>query len=1028
MKLACLLLLPTALAAQSGIRQATFSANDALDVTTWSAADISADGRWLAALSTTRRASLGVDYRRDGDPSYIRPGSAQLWVIDTRSGELRPVFPTPRAVREVTWSPDGRVLAMIVGGQAAESLAVWDRQSQRLRTFAPPAGHYIAENAEVRWTTSGARIVAAFRSSTWKQGVATEFARLTAGPVFVQDSKDPFLAWDELRRRGSLRSLHSIDVATGRTTALVPEGMITSWSLTSDDSLVTWQEDITRKTDYDVIFGRENRLLAQRLSGGPVAVIQPSLKGLTLTWAEDGRRYAYTRDGRVYVASIGDSVPRLVAGDTGRTTDGDTSATARALRARARFSAVRFAPRGDLLLLSNPEGFWVADVASGARNLVLATDTSASAPRHAPVAWTPDGTHLLFSVASRTQWERGLLRVSRQGGAPEVLVRDGRLYQGWRLSRDGSTLLYASGEGNRPLDLHAAGPGLESPRRLTSGSPTLAGKALARTDLVSYLDADGLTRHAVLYLPPGFQPGTKYPTLFNVYEEFFDDTFDATANVLAGAGYVVVKPSVGFETGYPGEAWLKGVTAAANALVARGIADSARLGVFGTSYGGYATNLLITQTHRFKAAVNVSGKVDIISFYTDSPRLGVRNIHAAEKSQDRLGATLWQQPQKYVAHSAVMFADRITTPLLLITGEQDSNVPAGNTREMYYALRRLGKDVTWVNYMNSGHGTPGTNAAEFIDYHERLLGFFGRHLSPAQPPRIVEATALTGEPLYRNVPSGAARDRMEAQLADARRAYHMTPANADSIIWYGRRTAYPGRFNDAIAIFSEGIERHPADARMYRHRGHRYLSTRKLDLAIADFEKAASLIRGRPDEVEPDGQPNARGIPTSTLHSNIRYHLGLAYYLKGDFARALPIYREDLRLAANPDTRVATSHWLYMTLRRLGRDAEAAQVLVPITRDMPVIENGNYHRLLLLYKGELTAQEVLRNFGTDGGLDDITTAYGVANWHLYNGRASDAEALLLKIVSAKGQWASFGYLAAEAELTRLGRATRATSR
>src|SRR5439155_19344117 len=97
-----------------------------------------------------------------------------------------------------------------------------------------------------------------------------------------------------------------------------------------------------------------------------------------------------------------------------------------------------------------------------------------------------------------------------------------------------------------------------------------------------------------------------------------------------------------------------------------------------------------------------SGKVDIISFYTDSPRLGVRNVNAAEKTQDRIGATLWQQPQKYVQHSSVMFADRITTPLMPITAQQDSNVPADNTRERYYALRRLGKEGVLVNYANGG--------------------------------------------------------------------------------------------------------------------------------------------------------------------------------------------------------------------------------------------------------------------------------------------------------------------------------------
>ena len=198
--------------------------------------------------------------------------------------------------------------------------------------------------------------------------------------------------------------------------------------------------------------------------------------------------------------------------------------------------------------------------------------------------------------------------------------------------------------------------------------------------------------------------------------------------MLAGHGYVVVQPSVDFDIGFPGEAWLKGVTSAANKLIELGITDSSKMAVQGTSYGGYATNLLVTQTNRFKAAVNISGKVDLISFYTDSPRLGVRNVNAAEKTQDRIGATMWQQPQKYEQHSAVLFADRITTPLMLVTGAQDSNVPADNTREMYYALRRLGKEVVWVNYMNGGHGAGTATADDFLDMWRRVLGWYDAKL------------------------------------------------------------------------------------------------------------------------------------------------------------------------------------------------------------------------------------------------------------------------------------------------------------
>lgn len=1002
------------------------SAADLLDITTVQVADLSRDGLWLAALVSTRRDGLGTDFRRDGDPSYIRPGGARLLAINTSSGEQRAVFPDARVLRSPAWSRDGRRLAVLaLRGDALEPV-IWERETGRTRTLPVPAGWYVAENSDVRWGAGDSTLLLALRRDRWKARIAAEFARLTAGPVIVQDGRDPFLAWDRLRREGNVRAVYALDAATGRAREVLREMMVPAYSLSEDDSLLVYEDDVTTRTDYDVIFGSERRLMARAASGGIARELLPSLQGTATTWSDDGRWLAWSKDGVVWtrqVAADGTPAPaRRLAGPDSAV--GDSGAAARAeggpARAGERFTVVRWSPTGDALLLSSRVGFWLAPADGGARTLVVATGDSATGPRHAPVGWSADGRYLYFTVSSRTEWARGVSRYDRTSGTMQVLVRDARLYSGVRLARNGTVLVFGAASGNRPPDLYAADGALQGERRLTTSNPQLASRALATTRLLRYRDLDGVTRFGVAYLPADFDAGKRYPTLFNVYEEFFDDTFDATINVLTGRGFVVVKPSVGFEIGFPGEAWAKGVTAAANHLIDLGITDSSRLGVFGTSYGGYATNLLITQTRRFRAAVNISGKVDIISFYTDSPRLGVRNVHAAEKSQDRLGATLWQQPQKYVAHSAVMYADRITTPLLLITGALDSNVPADNTREMFYALRRLGKDVTWVNYANGGHGIPTATARDFEDFHERLVAFFERHLNGAPGERVVEAISLAGEPLSRAVPPAATLQRMEAQLAEARRAWQRTPADADSIIWYGRRTAYPGRFQEAIRIFSDGIAKHPADARMYRHRGHRYISTRQLDKAIADLEQAYVLTKDRPDEVEPDGQPNARNIPTSTLKGNIRYHLALAYYLSGDFERALPLYREDVAASRrNPDMLVASSHWLYMTLRRLGRTREAQQVLAPIHKGLDVIENGAYHRLLLLYKGELSEGDLLRDFGAEGGLEDITTAYGVGNWHLYNGRRERAEQVFRRITSARGQWASFGYLAAEAELARM---------
>lgn len=284
---------------------------------------------------------------------------------------------------------------------------------------------------------------------------------------------------------------------------------------------------------------------------------------------------------------------------------------------------------------------------------------------------------------------------------------------------------------------------------------------------------------------------------------------------------------------------------------------------------------------------------------------------------------------------------------------------------------------------------------------------------PAGP----EAVSLLGDTLYPGELSDEVLGERTRQLEQARAEYEANRDDPDALIWLGRRTAYLGRYRDAIDIYSEGIAKHPDDPRMYRHRGHRFISTRRFDRAVEDLERAAELIEGTEDRVEPDGQPNARNIPTSTLHSNIWYHLGLARYLQGDFEGARAAYRRCMEVSRNPDMLVATSHWLYMTLRRLGADAEAAEVLEPIRVDLDVIENHSYQRLLLMYKGELQPDS-LWDAGGDA-LDNATVGYGIGNWHLYNGRREEGESVFRQVLDT-GQWAAFGYLAAEAELARLG--------
>ncbi len=277
-----------------------------------------------------------------------------------------------------------------------------------------------------------------------------------------------------------------------------------------------------------------------------------------------------------------------------------------------------------------------------------------------------------------------------------------------------------------------------------------------------------------------------------------------------------------------------------------------------------------------------------------------------------------------------------------------------------------------------------------------------------------EATSLLGKPLVPiDLPT---RAKLEADLAQAEKELAAKPNDPDAMIWVGRRLAYVWRYQDAIAMFSEGIAAHPDNPRLYRHRGHRYITTRQFDRAVADFEKAVALIKGTKDEIEPDGAPNPTGKPRSTLHFNIWYHLGLAHYLKGDYQKAADAYVECMKVSTNDDSIAATSDWQWMTLMRLGRKAEAAKVLDRITPKMEILENSSYHRRLLMYKG-LEKPEVLLDPANADDLTIATQGYGVGNWYYVTGNRARAREIFEKVVAGR-QWAAFGYIAAEADVAR----------
>ncbi|MFT6807388.1 MAG: tetratricopeptide (TPR) repeat protein [Saprospiraceae bacterium] len=280
-----------------------------------------------------------------------------------------------------------------------------------------------------------------------------------------------------------------------------------------------------------------------------------------------------------------------------------------------------------------------------------------------------------------------------------------------------------------------------------------------------------------------------------------------------------------------------------------------------------------------------------------------------------------------------------------------------------------------------------------------------------QAQQKIVANALNGTPLYVHPPS----EELIAKYEERKQKYLANVHNMENLIWFGRFAAYKGDYEEAMKIYAAGIQKSPKDSRIYRHRGHRYITLRQFEKAITDLEKASTLIQGTMNAKEPDGMPNARNVPVSTNHGNIYYHLGLAYYLNGQLPKALNAYLKCLKTSTEPDNLVSATHWLYMILRKLGRLEEAEEILKPIAPNMNIIENMSYHQLCLFYKGVISESELLNSQRAAASNDAVR--YGLANWYEYNGNEEQARKNMREIIKGKS-WASFGYIAAEADLYR----------
>ena len=255
---------------------------------------------------------------------------------------------------------------------------------------------------------------------------------------------------------------------------------------------------------------------------------------------------------------------------------------------------------------------------------------------------------------------------------------------------------------------------------------------------------------------------------------------------------------------------------------------------------------------------------------------------------------------------------------------------------------------------------------------------------------------------------------------NARKDYEATPDDPEKLLWFARKTEILGNFMESTGLYSVGIKKWPENPQFYRFRGHRFALLRRLNLAIADFNKAAELIEGKEDipEVYASG-PNPDKLGISSFNWNVYYHQGFTYIAAGMFKEAEEAYWKCFDNIDVVESTVSTTHWIIMALQRQGKKEKVQELLDKIELDMSLVEVGAYYDTLKMYKGVYTPDELLDMYRAKGGVSFMVPAQAIANMYMSEGRKDEA-VKLYKELHKMGSWTGGVHLIAEAELKALG--------